>query len=228
MINIKDKPLDYIGEGGNWTVYKCDYIYKSKVTIVVKVPKNSDKIRKNIFNFKLIKNIGLPTVDFLEKGIVDGRYVLITEYFNHDNVRYFISPNSVVTKKELYFNALIGVDLKKSLNEDYFYNNRKSSIINLHDFINKVKKDLMIVSQNKIVLPWDCYFFSIPYLENDVELDYIIADWDNVEQSNIENTDVLLKENLNNFKESIIKFIEHFIIDDDIQKTYIDLIDNQI
>lgn len=92
-LNIKIEPK-LIGGGGNSKVYECnledDYTDQK---VILKIGAN---VETNISNYKVIKSLGIPTLDFVESANYNSQTVLVTNHLNTESL-LFVTPNSVIT-----------------------------------------------------------------------------------------------------------------------------------
>lgn len=229
-----------IGYGAHWTVYEV--ILKEPITIeknkyskiICKYPKGSaDIIDQNLSIYYKIKESGLPTLKFLEKGLkknTEQYSLLITENLN-DNHFIFVSPNSV--KEEKCFNLkelLLNYDINKT--ERYGESGKKytgsdselslakkkiNKINNFNQFIEAMFLDIKRASKHNLSMHYDAYFFGVEKDTDEISLRYKIADFDGI--VSVDNNSIdYSKYNIGTAYEAIQGFLNLFVIDEKINK----------
>ncbi|SFF70609.1 hypothetical protein SAMN04488033_105129 [Salegentibacter agarivorans] len=214
---IKISNQQKIGEGGNWEVFEAySENYPDYSSIILKT-RNGDpncSIKKYIEKFKLIQLNELPTVSFLEKIYNDGIAYIITENLNIVSP-FYVSPNSVITKEQKETNEklkALGSPIKnrtECVYEQKVYEEKIKVINGLENMINKVKEDLKRVSKKGIIIDYDSYFLKASNLEN---IDYKIADFDNIYEDRKNSFLDILENNFQEFERALNSFIDYFVI----------------
>ena len=181
-IQIKSS-LKLIGGGGNSKVYECCIVdYAQEKMIIIKVGCNT---KTNINNYHLVKSLKLPTLSFVDEWIYNNRPTLITEHLNINSEKLiYVSPNSVITELHRKINQLDTFGNKneiiESLAENFRYENKLNKINNLNEFIDNAVSDLKRISSAKIVIEYDSYFVGSRKDSSVSEINYKIADFDNI------------------------------------------------
>jgi len=220
-----------IGGGENWEVYRCEPINRISETIIMRIPKLDFGNSNNSFhdNYKRIKNLGLPTLKFLEIDQYRGKNVIITEDLNRQGNIIFVSPNSVVPKMPALLRKLssdMGFNQesrKHSIAEVYRYKNKIDEIIDIEKFLKEVQDDLIRASKLKLIIDFDCYFFGTSRNKNKTTIKYLLADLDNIREAADENS-YLIKQNISEFRKAFNSFLEYFVKDNENRRKYFEAV----
>ena len=209
MIKIVDK--EFIGGGGNWKVYKGNLMNGNDNPIIIKTNDriSEHKIDGNIKNFELTKSLGLPTLKFYKKELFENNFVIIAENLNNCSSIY-VSPNSVKTIQHQQLELLTGKKGIESVTEQKLYDDKISSINNLSNFIENIKKKLFNISALKVILEYDCYFLGISNLNI---LDYKIADFDTIFECKDKSKEECYQINIDQLKSTLTQYIKFFVIE---------------
>lgn len=230
MKTINSCDLELIGGGGNNLVYRPIAGRTDCEGYVVRVPKcNAQKSCAIIDIWRKLQNINIPTLSFVDPCLVDGKEAILCEdLFTHGKI--YVSPNSVETDEDKQCReiseALFSSKHKIHINnyqEQALYKQKIAGICNVEDCLNNVKLDLKQAATNKIFLDFDCYFFGFVPTEDEVNLDYKIADFDNI---HMEVDDSELYEKMCElFTETFMKFIQ-FFVDENKQEDLVTVIES--
>ncbi len=212
-----------IGGGGNSKVYECQSDkFPVNHKIILKIGGN---IEGNIRNFELIKSLGLPSLDFLERWRFNGQVILVTNHLNLENVSsiIFVTPNSVITDIERQLTAMklsTKKDRIESIAENFRYDNKLSAILNFDDFISNTLEDIENVSNNNIVIEYDSYFIGSKKMQLESEINYRIADLDNIFNCQDKTKEECLEINKIEFFSMLKEFITHFVSEGNNKEKY--------
>lgn len=225
MKTIDSCDLELIGGGGNTLVYRpiagrtdCD-------GYVVRVPKcNAQKSCAIIDRWHKLQNINIPTLFSVDSCLVDGKEALLCEDL-FANGKIYVSPNSVETDDQKLLRKINDafyptMSTMHVINEQEqaLYRQRISGICNVRDFLNGVKLDLKQAAVNKIFLDFDCYFFGFMPTEDEVNIDYKIADFDNI-SIDVDNPE-LYERMCELFTDTFKKFIQLFVVENKQDELY--------
>ncbi|MES2726866.1 MAG: hypothetical protein V4643_07175 [Bacteroidota bacterium] len=212
---------DLIGGNGNWNVYQ---VVIDDIPRIIKKCGSLDgkKVDSNIQNFKLVKNIGLPTLSFLEKYHYKNEFIIIGEHLNCNEDKIYVSPNSISILNPNSYSNMTGLEqLLKSENEirwkhtgtaEKFRNTHKlHSILNFEKFIYKIKTDIKKATSNFIYIYFDSYFWGSDKQNTISELSYKIADFDNIEKCENTKFSELYNANIEEMKISMRSFLQYFV-----------------
>jgi hypothetical protein len=208
-----DSDIRLIGEGGNNRIYKLNREYCGYSSAVIRVSKRcSEKsVLSTIQNYNLLKRLNINTTVFLEKCTFDDRPSLITEDLHKDSYTYLDANAHILRDVDIQLRSLdVGknTNYKEPEEERRFADNKFKGITNLSDFIQRHFELLKSLAYEHLYIARDCYFFRVnrhPY----TELDYIIADWDDIVIYNDENN--LININIGQFKEALLQFVDKYV-----------------
>lgn len=230
MKTFSSSVLDLIGGGGNSKVFRPNPAKTDCPGVVIKVPQYNKHLTDYLkARHERLVQMGLPTLSTLDICIVDGNEAIICEDISSENL-VFVSPHSTETdesKTQREALELLGFGVGEhvdNLCEQTLYNTKVDTIRNLQDFLTSVKNDLTKLSENKVYVEHDSYFFGVDKTQRDVDLCYKLADLDNIYED-INDRDDLYKVNVDQFKDSIINFIQKFVITEN-QQSYIEEINS--
>ena len=152
----------------------------------------SENLFRNLANYSLIKESGLPTLEFYSREIVSGEEGILGEDLNSSEKVTFVSPgnaNAALAAKEVpsFFRPQKPKILPEA--EAFLFDKKIGLIANLDELIEKFYKDMKLTEDNKIILSEESFFFS--YSHEKCIVSYLIADFDNIE-IDVERTDVYL------------------------------------
>lgn len=209
--------MEFLGEGGNWIIYENP----ENKSQAIKFPKNNltgNKAKSNVDNYNLIKAI-LETVSYLFEDIYDGKKVLITENLNSLESVY-VSPNSYRTEEQKILNILNPYtknDIKESVEEQKLGEFKIRIIENINEFLEHILIKLKEISQKKILVEYDSYFFGVTRDSKSTLITYKIADFDHIfpDRKNA------LSDNLDEFHRAFSLFINYFV-EEECQNEYLE------
>jgi len=212
-----------IGGGGNSKVYECflEDNYGEQM-VILKIGAN---VEKNISNYGIIKSLGIPTLDFVESGKIYGKPALVTNHLNLESEPLiFVTPNSVITGEQRILSALNSNNNSKRVEpiaENFRYNNKLTSILNLNDFIKQVLIGIKKASDSNIVIEFDSYFIGSKKLSEESEICYKIADLDNIYECQDKTKKECLEINKCEFFRMLNGFVRFFVKEGQNKKGYL-------
>ncbi len=221
-IQIKSN-LKLIGGGGNSKVHECCIIdYSEENIVIIKVGCNT---KTNIANYNLIKSLDLPTLEFVDEGTYNNRSTLITEHLNiNSEEMIYVSPNSVITEMHRKIKQLNLFEnqneLIESIAENYRYENKLNEIENLYEFIFNTVSDLRRISSSKVIVEYDSYFVGSMKDSNVSEINYKIADFDNIYECKDWSFQKCFETNKVEFERMLLGYITHFVSDGQNKEDY--------
>jgi hypothetical protein len=207
--------MDNIGQGQVWKVQRL-----GDGKHVFRIPLGWPENRINIFieNHKIVKALGLPTLEILEKYSTDTDIGLICEDLNISGENIYVTPNSLYSDSDRYRDDLLAAlqgkkNEKQALSfaEQCRYEYKLDELINFENFIRSVKADLEFATEKKTVIDFDSYFFGTLKKASSSSIDYIIADLDHICDFSGESRDFTLKENHSEFNRAMRCFLKHFV-----------------
>lgn len=142
----------------------------------------------------------------------DGQRALITENLHQKDFVYLDANAHLLTEGDRKL-KIIDVDFgrrqkeKEPEEESFFADNKFAKITNLVSFVREHLEFLKSVSDNHVFLAYDCYFFKVKR-EKVTDIDYIIADWDDVQD--YAGGD-LYELNKDTFDTAIRQFVDKFV-----------------
>jgi len=215
-----------IGEGGNSQTYLLEREVNGHPSAVIKVPKTRDehKVKVTIERHRMLEEHGVKTTAFLEECLLDGKIALLTENLHKGDCTYLDAnahlqreEDKLIRKLKLGFTPTI--EEKESEEERWFADHRFIEITNLLEFTKSHIEFLKTVCAAHIYLSYDSYYFRVNRQEK-TDIDYIIADWDDVTEYD---EDGLFDLNKEQFKEALWQFVDRYIIEG-IGRSYKELI----
>ena len=214
-----DTDVRLVGEGGNSRIYILEREYNGMSSAAIKVPKAfvDCQVTKALENYRKLKDVGIKTTDFLEECVFDGQRALITENLHQKDYTY-LDANAHLHSKGDKLLRMIDADFgvrsneKEPEEERYFADNKFEKITNLDSFVKDHLEFLKSVSEHHIYMAYDCYFFKVKR-EKVTDIDYIIADWDDIPDYDEDN---LYEENKEAFNTAIRQFVDRFVNEGDI------------
>ena len=182
-----DCDIRIIGEGGNSRVYILEREYNGMPSVAIKVPKFfvNSRVTDALKNYQKMKEVGIKTTAFLEECLFDGQRALITENLHQKDFVYLDANAHLLTEGDGKL-KIIDVDFGRRQKEEepeeerFFADNKFGKITNLVSFVREHLEFLKSVSDKHVFLAYDCYFFKVKR-EKVTDIDYIIADWDDVQ-----------------------------------------------
>jgi len=234
---MKVKCEQHIGSGGFWKVYRLRF--EEEINIDAKPYRqaifkrslesgNSDNILRNVINYSLIKESGLPTLNFFKEIRINGNGGILGEDLNSDDRVTFVSPSNANT-------ALASQEVPSFLRppnarvlpeaEAFLLKKKINSISNFDKLIEDFYRDMKLTERRKALLYEDAFFFGFSHQERSVF--YVIADFDNIEICEDE-SEVYLNncgQILQSFYLFIIRFVEKTKIREDYERRIIKLND---
>lgn len=207
-----------IGEGGNWEIHR---IKEGNDSIIVRLPKMflNERVNKYIKNYLVIKKLGLPTLNRVEKSVYEGKEIIITEDLNNGQEYIYVTANSVVSESQKLMHVLtqdiLNEKMKERSNpeaEEYRYKNKLQEIINLHDFLKQIKNDIKYASEKGVLIEFDAYFFGTRKYLLQSELDYKVVDFDNIHECRNDSIKKLYRLNVAELRRALLGFAKHFIV----------------
>lgn len=228
VFDTHDKEIRLIGEGGNSHIYLLDREYAGRTSAIIKVPKAfvDINVNKALENYDMLKQHGITTTAFLDECSLDGRRALITENLHHDDYTYLDSNAHLRTPVDFLLRQIdkdyeARHDEKEPEEERWFADHKFERITNLKEFANNHLVFLEKVSAANIYLAYDCYYFKVKKAKV-TDLDYIIADWDDVQIC--DQTD-LYELNKGEFVSALRQFVQKYV-SEDVSDEYNVLLDN--
>ncbi len=199
-IEIPDKSnIEMVGKGGY-----------SKVYTVEDVRTNPNGKFEHHTKFALKDYDLFPNISETLKGVVTltTEAMLKYEYLKNCGVRVFptcrISEDK--TKLLITFANQKGwtlYDTKMFMNENL---EKFSGIKNFGEFLNKVDENLKIINRSRIRLAFDVYyFFTRPTDDNFVEIDFVIADLDEIDIDRPEKRDMYFRDDFERHNQVVTK-----------------------
>lgn len=230
MKTFSSSVLDLIGGGGNSRVFRPNPAKTDCPGVVIKVPQFNKHLTDYLkLRHERLTQLEIPTLSSLDICIVDGCEAVICEDLSCGNIVY-VSPHSAETnesKEKREALELFGFGVGEHVNnlcEQVLYETKVDRIENLVEFLTIVKSDLTKLSENKVYVEYDSYFFGLDRTRRNINLCYKLADLDNIYEDIIDRED-LFDINVEQFKESIIDFIRKFVVQEN-QQVYIDNVNN--
>lgn len=209
-----DNDVRLVGEGGNSRVYILEREYNGFPSAAIKVPKAFIvcRVTKTLENYRKLKDVGINTTAFLEECVFDGQRALITENRHKKDCTYLDANAHLLTEGDKMLRIIdVGLGLKHNEKEPeeerHFAENKFEKITNLDSFVKNHLEFLKGVSDNHIYIAYDCYFFKVKR-EKVTDIDYIIADWDDIQDYD---EDDLYELNKNAFNTAIRQFFDRFV-----------------
>lgn len=194
------KKIQQIGQGANSKIYLGEFkqgTFHYKVALKQFNWNSQLRITKTIETYNKLWKAGIPTLAFCQEGRFEGEEYLVMEHINLDSNYKYVSYNTLNTG-----NTADAEAIRKEV--------KLEKIIDFSDFLENMKSELAIATQENISLDFDSYFFG-SHILNSSTLTYKIVDLDNVEFFSRYNKDNF-ELNLSNFKDAIIGFINHFVV----------------
>lgn len=216
-----DTDVRLVGEGGNSRIYILDREYNGMPSAAIKVPKAfvCDNVTRTLENYRKLQDVGIKTTAFVEECVFDGQRALITENLHQKDYTY-LDANAHLQSKGDKLLRMIDANFglrsseKEPEEERYFADNKFEKITNLDSFVKDHLEFLKSVSEHHIYMAYDCYFFKVKR-EKVTDIDYIIADWDDIQDYDEDN---LYKKNKEAFNTAIRQFVARFVEEGDIDK----------
>lgn len=213
-----DTDIKFIGQGGNNKVYLLIRDYKGFGSAVIKAPQSFIDISINKFFevYVLLKRYGITTTAFLEECTFNGKRAVITENLHKPDYTYIDANPHLESEFEKQLRLLdegMGIShsqVKEPEEERKFADRKFKEVTNIVDFANRHINTLKQVSVAHIYLEYDCYFYKVKNAEI-TDIDYIIADWDNIYEYNEPN---LFEKNKEEFKTSLGQFLMWYVVED--------------
>lgn len=225
--NSQDKDIRLIGQGGNTMVYLLSRNYNGFDSAFIKAPKGFVNMRvADIFrNYNLLKLHGVKTTQFLEVCTMDGNKAIITENL-HQNDYTYLDANAhlrtyqveLLEKIEVKY-GIVHNDYKEPEEERKFSGKKFKEITNLERFVNDYLNELRNISNNRIFLSYDSYFFKVKNAKI-TDIDYVIADWDDIE---FYAKPDLFEINKEQFKTALLQFVMKYV-EEEKRKEYEEII----
>lgn len=212
--STKDIDIKQIGEGGNSQTYLLEKEVNGYSSAVIKVPKARDehRVRFAIERHRMLQENGIKTMAFLEECMLDGKIALLTENLHKEDFTYLDAnahllreEDKLIRKLNLGFMPI--VEVKEPEEERWFADHRFVEITNLQVFAKSHIEFLEKVSVAHIYLSYDSYYFRVNRQEK-TDIDYIIADWDDVIEYDEDGLSGLNKEQ---FKEALLQFVDRYV-----------------
>lgn len=126
---------------GNWDIYRT-VNEESFDAFIIRFPKMNSKtiINSYIGKHVVIKDLGLPTLNTVERFELNSRTAIRTEDLNYRKDRIYVSPNSVYGKSRKLLDALNPYANSSHEKiwpeyEKFRYTNRLEKITNFEEFV---------------------------------------------------------------------------------------------
>lgn len=209
------RDIRLIGQGGNTKVYLLDSEYKGYSSAVIKQPLwfVDRKVDTMVKNHGLLMKHGIKTTQFLEECTFDGGRAVITENLHHDDYTCLDANAHLLTEQDRLLERL-GPDYcirsnntKEPEEERKFADRRFKKIINLEEFARNHLNELRRISNVRIYLSYDCYFFKVKSVEV-TDIDYVIADWDDIEVFDEPDLYII---NQKQFEVALMQFLKRYV-----------------
>ena len=210
----KDIDIKQIGEGGNSQTYLIEREVNGHSSAVIKVPKACDehRVKVAIERHRMLQKHGVNTTAFLEECLFDGKVALLTENLHKKDYTY-LDANAHLLREEdklirkLNLGVMPTVEEKEPEEERWFADHKFVEITNLLEFAKSHIEFLKEVSTAHIYLSYDSYYFRVNRQEK-TDIDYIIADWDDVIEYD---EDGLFELNKEQFKDALWQFVDRYV-----------------
>lgn len=179
---------------------------------------NSESIKRNLANYSLINDSGLPTLRFYKIWDFIGDVGILGEDLNSCDKITFVSPsnaNHVLAAKEVP-SFLCPQKLILMPAAEAFLYKKVGSIANFKKLIEEFYRDMKLTEKRKILLFEDAFFFGFSH--QDCRVCYKIADFDNIETSKDEKDVYSL--NLEQILQAFYLFILRFVKESQVRKEY--------
>jgi hypothetical protein len=225
--------LTYIGEGGNWKVYRMQHSDSSRFVIIrqpISFPEW--KIQSYIKNYQIIKEkTSLVTLEEVIEVNICGRSSIQSEDLNHLKDRIYVSHNSLISNKQKegrealkeLFNNTLSYEKESPEAEKFRHENRIDEITNFKQFIDDVTMQLRYASNENVLIGFDSYFIGSERNLRKTSIDYKIADLDDIHDDHDFNQNELYEKNLSGFFVAIYGFITCFV-EEDSQEEYLNIL----
>ena len=215
--STSEKDIRLIGEGGNSQTYLSEGAVNGVQSAVIKVPKAfvDRRVDDILMRHEMLQKNGIKTTAFLEECMLDGNRAILTENLHSKDYTY-LDCNAHLLREEDKLLQLMETEFHAKSEviepeeEKWFADNRFYAITNLIEFANTHIAFLSEVSEAGIYLAYDSYFFKVNR-QASTDIDYIIADWDDVMACKEENLYELNKEQ---FKTALWQFVDRFVVVD--------------
>lgn len=208
--------MQLVGQGGVWKIYKID---NQKFVFRIPLGFSETSIGTFIKNHRLIKSIGIPTLQKVEKFELDGNVGIICDNVNFSDEKVYVTYNSLYSDSHKYLNSLTAdiTGNKKERDvceaEEFRYRNKILQITNFKEFILKVKSDIRLATKRDILIEFDSYFFGTQRQNSISSIDYKIVDLDHIFTKTCKSEADLYDSNFAEFKRAINGFLEYFVSD---------------
>ena len=209
-----DKDVRLVGEGGNSRIYILEREYNGMLSAAIKVPKAfvDCHVTKALENYHMLKNVGIKTTAFLEECLFDGQRALITENLHKEGYVYLDANAHLQTEADRMLMELDHrygeIHSEKEPEEERWFTDNKFEMIT--NFTTNEKEHLASmerISEAQIYLAYDCYFFKVER-KKVTDIDYIIADWDDIQRYD---EDDLYEHNKDAFNTAIRQFVDNYV-----------------
>ena len=174
-------------------------------------------ISKFLCNYELIKKLGLPTLNTVERCVLGGCEGVMCDNVNYSNGKIYVTYNSLYSdsQKLLYMLSkdILGnrEERKTSLAEEFRYRNKIEEIINFEEFVISAKSDLILATKQDILIEFDSYFFGSQKYSSITEIDYKIVDLDHIFTDTNKTEEELLDLNFSEFMRALGGFLKYFV-----------------
>ncbi len=225
---MKVKCEQHIGSGDFWTVYRILFEeevlfhsmpYKQAIFKKSLESETSENINRNLANYSLVKESGLPTLNFFEKVTISGVEGILGEDLNSDERVTFVSPSNAsaaLTYHELPSFLRPRKQMLLPEAEALLYKEKVGLIANFDQLIEKFFKDMKRTEIKKICFYKDSFFFGFTHQNSDVS--YRVANFDNIETCEDESD--VCRINCGQILHSFYLFILRFVQETPLRKEY--------
>lgn len=205
---------------GNWKIYRIIGNETSEA-FIIRLPKmnlSETRTKSYIRNYRIIKNIGLPTLKTVEEFEFENQIGIKTEDLNYQKEWIYVTYNSLYSDSRKMVDMLsqnfikIDENKKSPEYEEFRYRNKLKEITNFEDFIKGVKIDLSLATERDVLIEFDSYFFGTRRDSDTSTIDYKIVDLDNIYTNTGKTKKELLADNISEFKRAIKGFVKYFVI----------------
>ena len=216
--NSQEDDIYLIGQGGNTKVYLLSREYNCYSSAVIKEPMGfkETRVKDTIKYYQLLKVNGIKTTAFLDECRLNGEVAIITENLHQTGYTY-IDANPHLEREQDKLLAQLGEVIgirhpqpKEPEEERKFADRKFKEVTNIINFAKSYINTLGQVSSAHIYMENDCYFFRVKDAEI-TDIDYIIADWDNIYDYYEPD---LFEKNKEEFKTALRQFLMWYVVED--------------
>lgn len=214
--STSDKDIRLIGAGGNSQTYLLERKVYFFPSVVIKMPKAfvDSRVDGIIKRYEILQKNGIKTASFLEECLLDEKRAILTENLHGKDYTYLDCNAHLLRETDKLLRIIdtrhaVGSSERESEEERWFTDHRFSEITNLMEFAKAHIDFLKKVSDARVYLAYDSYFFKVNRRQEETAIDYIIADWDDVMECEEENLNELNKDQ---FKRALWQFVDRYVV----------------